>query len=360
MSIYVLPARVQLLSLPPAQRACITHAVTKSVFFSKKRDTFFNYTENALEISIIAEVDTVTADFAQIACNYPVKLVIEADVFRVLEIDTDVGQGNASKRIIDVSAPLAKAGISIFYLSTYQTDYVLVKERRLRQVVAALEDKGFIFPDLDLSDVPLPSPTQLDFASPIPANLPASAIESEKPLVFERPQTPRRQQQVMADMRHRCPKTVPTNHLTMVGLNREHQDGWAMRVLELLFYPELLQQRRDRRFVSYTLTGDGISLVTNSEVLDNFDEYTLNRSLIPASLRVVQIHLASLGYDRYGIVYSMSEALNSHGINLLYLSTHGTANILVNEYDLDMTCEALGVQKEEETDELLLNGSGGG
>ncbi|KAI8056596.1 hypothetical protein BDF22DRAFT_203241 [Syncephalis plumigaleata] len=341
MSIFLLPARVQLLSLPPAQRACLTHAITKSVFFPRKRDTFFNYTENSLEISIIAEVDTVVKDFAPIVQRYPVKLVIEADVFRVLEIDTAVGLDNAGKRIIDVSAPLAKAGISIFYLSTYQADYVLVKERRLRQVVATLQEEGFTFPDItdELDDIPS-SPNALPpFVSPMPANLPASATgigtetitaASASSPEMERPQTPRRQQEVMADMRERCPKTVPINHLTMVGLNREHQDGWAIRVLRLLFYPELLEQQRDQRFVSYTLTGDGISLVTNLDVLTDFDDYTLNRSQTPASLRVVQIHLASLGYDRYGIVYSMSEALSKQGINLLYLSTHGTANILVS------------------------------
>jgi hypothetical protein len=32
----------------------------------------------------------------------------------------------AGKRINDLSFPLAKAGISIFYLSTYQADYILV------------------------------------------------------------------------------------------------------------------------------------------------------------------------------------------------------------------------------------------
>ncbi|RKP24487.1 hypothetical protein SYNPS1DRAFT_17154, partial [Syncephalis pseudoplumigaleata] len=218
-------------------------------------------------------------------------LVIEADVFRVLEMDAAVGLGDhAGKRIIDVSAPLAKAGISIFYVSTYQADYVLVKERRLRQVVATLQEQGFTFPDLELDDE---------------AATMASAME--------RPQTPRRQQEVMAAMRERCAKTVPAHHLTMVGLNREHQDGWAVRVLQLLFYPELLPlPQRDRRF------------------------YTLNRSQMPASLRVVQIHLARLGYDRYGIVYSMSEALHEQGINLLYLSTHGTANILVRALEASL------------------------
>lgn len=34
----------------------------------------------------------------------------------------------SGKRINDLSAPLAQAGISIFYLSTYQTDFIFVRK----------------------------------------------------------------------------------------------------------------------------------------------------------------------------------------------------------------------------------------
>lgn len=39
-------------------------------------------------------------------------------------------------------APLAAAGISIFALSTYDTDYILVREASLDQAVQALRDAG--------------------------------------------------------------------------------------------------------------------------------------------------------------------------------------------------------------------------
>lgn len=43
-----------------------------------------------------------------------------------------------------IASPLAQSGISIFALSTYQTDYVLVKESSLRQAVDALVQAGFV------------------------------------------------------------------------------------------------------------------------------------------------------------------------------------------------------------------------
>jgi hypothetical protein len=44
-----------------------------------------------------------------------------------------------------LSAALAEAGISIFAISTYDTDYLLVKTAKLQDAVAALEESGHRF-----------------------------------------------------------------------------------------------------------------------------------------------------------------------------------------------------------------------
>ena len=44
--------------------------------------------------------------------------------------------------LVSIAGPLAEAGISIFAISTYDTDYVLVKARDLERAVAALEAAG--------------------------------------------------------------------------------------------------------------------------------------------------------------------------------------------------------------------------
>lgn len=41
--------------------------------------------------------------------------------------------------------PLAEAGIAIFALSTYDTDYILVKEEKLQQAVMVLQQHGHMF-----------------------------------------------------------------------------------------------------------------------------------------------------------------------------------------------------------------------
>jgi hypothetical protein len=45
--------------------------------------------------------------------------------------------------LADLSAPLARAGIPIFVISTYDTDYVLVKVTDLESACSALRDEGY-------------------------------------------------------------------------------------------------------------------------------------------------------------------------------------------------------------------------
>lgn len=51
---------------------------------------------------------------------------------------------NLTGVLASISAPLARSGISIFVLSTFDTDYVLVKEEGLDRAVTALNSAGFL------------------------------------------------------------------------------------------------------------------------------------------------------------------------------------------------------------------------
>lgn len=46
--------------------------------------------------------------------------------------------------LASIAAPLARAGVSIFALSTYDTDYILVREEALERAVNALTQAGFL------------------------------------------------------------------------------------------------------------------------------------------------------------------------------------------------------------------------
>jgi hypothetical protein len=45
--------------------------------------------------------------------------------------------------LASLTTPLAREGISVFATSTYDTDYLLVKEKQLEGAIQALRDEGF-------------------------------------------------------------------------------------------------------------------------------------------------------------------------------------------------------------------------
>jgi len=88
---------------------------------------------------------TRTAEELSIVCE---EIFLPADVraergFRILKIE---GPLNFSLTgiLLAVASPLADAGISIFALSTFDTDYVLVPSANLEKAVAALEAAGHL------------------------------------------------------------------------------------------------------------------------------------------------------------------------------------------------------------------------
>ncbi|KAI9105351.1 hypothetical protein DFS34DRAFT_599043 [Phlyctochytrium arcticum] len=404
MSITILPMRLQLLTLPRESMPFIMHAIVKNLYFRPK-DTFFSYTENSLEVSIVADVTTVATDFP--APQQCPGLVVCPDPFRALQIDMGVGLDNSAQRINEISAPLAKAGVSIFYLSTYQTDYVFVKERRMPLVISTLQASHFDFLDLELfyfDHSPPHTPQSSNESSrsvssairPTPLTVnphlvpnttthsPSSATDPHHPDQLALPDPPANK---LNNGRFIAKKTVPAYTLSLVGLSREYIDSWAVYLIKIMFYAETISPPRTNRpgsapnpsykphfptppstktgsdsaaagatadspvslpptsptpispshsnkpsrFFSYTATEEGISVVADDSVLNHFPEHFLNMSTTPRPLKCIQIDLSEYGLDRYGIVYSMADPLSRSGINLLYMSTYMTANILVNK-----------------------------
>lgn len=61
----------------------------------------------------------------------------------VVQVD---GQGlDAGQRVLDLTGPLAMAGISIFFITTYFSDYVLVPAKARHTVITTLQQRGFVF-----------------------------------------------------------------------------------------------------------------------------------------------------------------------------------------------------------------------
>ncbi|KAI8988407.1 hypothetical protein BDF20DRAFT_905009 [Mycotypha africana] len=228
-----------------------------------------------------------------------------ADVYRVLQVDDEGGQGSSGKRISDLSGPLAQGNFSIFYMSIYQTDFVLVKERRLKQAVQLLQQHDFEF-DLESVDQYLGgSPPPM-----YPSEKDKLSLESDTSLLLE----------------DAFERSVLSDELQCVGLNPHYRSDWAMTVLKILSYPELIKSDE---------ISDGISLIANQHILNLFDSDVIFQDEASQTYRVIQVNLAGSNLDRCGIVWSISHPLAAEAhINLLYLSTYKSANVLVSSEDI--------------------------
>ncbi|CUA73861.1 hypothetical protein RSOLAG22IIIB_01382 [Rhizoctonia solani] len=145
VTITVLDIVLRLCTIPRSRLPETTHYVVKQ--FLRQRPTFLNITLNTSELSIFAEQTTLD-DFRPLArrgslgarSGAPVE--ISQETWSVLQIDEDKF-GDAGTRVCEISAALARAGISILYQSSYMSDFILVKSSSLPSVIALLAHAGF-------------------------------------------------------------------------------------------------------------------------------------------------------------------------------------------------------------------------
>ncbi|KAL9539197.1 hypothetical protein MBANPS3_010408 [Mucor bainieri] len=337
--ITLLPPRLRIINFPKSHIVQVTHAIVKILLFTDTNasDYFFSFTENAYGISIVADEKAIEHDFlpALEAANCPV-LDVANGVFRVLQVDEEYGQELGGKRISEISEPLAEGRFSILYISTYQTDFVLVSEPKLYQVMQALRDYGCDgLETYGESEYP---------------NIPITAIEAEEEeeedlVASAGSLSPVDPTQFMLDI------NVLDNDLQCVGLNRHHRAGWVHTVLKTLCYPDLVHSGSDsstldQRFCSFVNTNEDVSLIADTHILDTFAESTLMRDQDAAGLRVIQVHFSGSNIERCGIVRHVSKPLAIEAkINMFYLSTFKTANIIVSTDDLDRAVAILAPSK---------------
>ncbi len=96
------------------------------------KEDIYSITRTDEELSIVAREDV------------DIKSDIEEKDWRMIKIDGTLDFsliGILSK----ISTILANANISIFAISTYNTDYILLKEDKIKEAIKVLEENGYKF-----------------------------------------------------------------------------------------------------------------------------------------------------------------------------------------------------------------------
>jgi hypothetical protein len=120
----------------------------------EKLEEFYNVSFTPIECSVICATELVGMLFGKaLAIGRGAEQIREEYV--AIKVDSD-GQ-DTGERVLEVSAPMTTASISIFFITTYFSDYVLVPVGARDKVVRALDARGFVFSDVANSYVSLPS-----------------------------------------------------------------------------------------------------------------------------------------------------------------------------------------------------------
>ncbi|KAI8903832.1 hypothetical protein EDD86DRAFT_214433 [Gorgonomyces haynaldii] len=256
----VLETPLQILSIQKQQLPSIQHQLLQHIFLGE-RPKFFSFTENDIEISLVLD--------------YRVSLYFDkSDVYRALAVES-----TDNDRILNITAPLAQHNISVFYHSTLQGDWILVRESKLQQVLEIIQEP---VPHLKPKNIGLP---------------------------------------VMLE--HSLYMAAVPDHVLYDN---------TLQMIQQLFY------NTQDRFFSFTMTEDGHSLIGCQKTLGLLGLHGSEE------LRCFQVDLRQEGIECCGVVHSMAERLRSVGVDLLYLSTYCTGNVLINLMDSKQAQDRLAQQ----------------
>jgi len=267
----VLPFRLSILHVPDkTSMPLLAHTLLKIFLFPPKGGTrFFSMTETETEVSFIMDQDTLelfppcrTFD----SSSDPVTLRSQRNSFtlsvdpqnsisqlsgleavdtfwRAVQIYDDSAGMSSTNVLTALSKPLAAAGISIFNLSTYESDYVLVPEDCIYDALEIIQKEFSILTD-GLEE-----------------------LRAQLPRHTSHPKT----RNNVSNRVHRL--TLPNGELHLVGIQKHMLQQVGAYILKLLLFPSSMG-----RFMSYTETEDEISMMLDGDTINTLPYHLLKNS----------------------------------------------------------------------------------
>ncbi|KAG0155691.1 hypothetical protein PDIDSM_2864 [Penicillium digitatum] len=107
------------------------------------------------------------------------RLIVSENDYIAMQV---LGEGlEAGQRVLELTSPLALAGIPIFFISTYFSDYIVVPKQDKASMISALEKRGFQFNNTSAASTtsPLSPTTERRLSDLIPPETPPPSTLGE-------------------------------------------------------------------------------------------------------------------------------------------------------------------------------------
>jgi len=301
-SVGILPLKLYLASISRDHFESCIRILLKVTFFIERKTSFFSYTETEDEVSLILDEDSLKT-FESIAPN-PVS--ISPGIWKAIQVYEGAAALNETGVISSLCTPLSKENISMIYLSTYNTDLILVKDEESSKALDLLKSAY----QQKRQSTPSSTPSHTD-TSHKPANTPDTSPTTGSQMLV----------------------SLLPNRLAIATFNDLPSFSSSTQALlkEFFFSPPT------DRFFSFTASPTEVSMVINEDSLGSFPEKSL---LVHSSWRVLDVCASASGFMGSS-VNTLSDALAKANISIYYLSTFHTDFILVPENKVDAAIASL-------------------
>eukprot|EP01126_Amoeba_proteus_P011509 TRINITY_DN1464_c0_g1_i2.p1 TRINITY_DN1464_c0_g1~~TRINITY_DN1464_c0_g1_i2.p1 ORF type:complete len:293 (-),score=59.04 TRINITY_DN1464_c0_g1_i2:81-959(-) len=249
----------------------------------------------------------------------PTCLTIMAEPWRALSVMSgSAGFTSESTGLLNkISAIFAKAKIPIYYISTAQTDFILVREGDLESAVLTLESSYCVLKE-EHSGGGLSSSHDSHHSTEIGI----LSTEFDQTIVSHQNDTPTIFEPV--------PQLEWTLHdhlqLHISSLSKENRETCAHSLLKVLFFSK-------GKFFSFTETDDEISLLMEADMFSLFE----NDALCVSDEWLPLERFEKRNLSEIGVISFISQILSKAKIPILYLSTYQTSFVMIRSSDLAVT-----------------------
>ncbi|XP_015150409.2 cytosolic arginine sensor for mTORC1 subunit 1 isoform X1 [Gallus gallus] len=325
MELHILEHRVRVLSLARRGLWLYTHPLLKLLFLPQRcRCKFFSLTETPEDYTIMLDEEGFKelppSEFMQVADSTWLVLSVVSNGCA----PSGCQATGVTKIARSVIAPLAEHHVSVLMLSTYQTDFILVRERDLPVVIHTLAGEFDIYREENGESIPVPC----DDASNgflKPKSAPSPTLH---------------------------PVQSPQNRFCILTVAPDTLPAIATMLIDVLFYSHSPPKEPGAgdldsiTFFSFSLIEGYISIVMDAETQKRFPSDLLLTSSSGELWRMVRIGGQPLGFDECGIVAQIAEPLAAVDISAYYISTFNFDHALVPEEGITEVIELL--QKRQE------------
>nr|XP_023415006.1 cytosolic arginine sensor for mTORC1 subunit 1 isoform X2 [Loxodonta africana] len=239
---------------------------------------------------------------------------------------TAVQAAGVTKIARSVITPLAEHHVSVLMLSTYQTDFILVREQDLSVVIHTLAQEFDIYREVGGEPVPV---ARYESSNGFPR-----AQHGPSPTVH--------------------PVQSPQNRFCVLTLDPETLPAIATTLIDVLFYSHSAPKEAASGspepssipFFAFSLIEGYISIVMDAETQKKFPSDLLLTSSSGELWRMVRIGGQPLGFDECGIVAQIAGPLAAADISAYYISTFNFDHALVPEDGIGNVIEVLQRRQE--------------